>query len=79
VRRLLDLSALAFCDSTGLRHLISANKRCTTAGGWLRLARPHRQLLRVLQMTGLLTALPTYADLAAAQAGGGEVDRLRTT
>jgi len=75
VRLLLDLSELSFCDSTGLRHFLLAGKCCDAAGGWLRLAGPHPQVLRVLQMTGLLAVLPTYADVAAAEAGGDQ-DRL---
>jgi anti-anti-sigma factor len=69
VRLLLDVSGLAFCDSSGISRFISAAQRCDNSGGWLRLAAPQPQLLRVLAIAGLLAALATYLDLAAAQAG----------
>jgi anti-sigma B factor antagonist len=69
VRLLLDVSGLAFCDSSGISRFISAAQRCGNSGGWLRLAAPQPQLLRVLAIAGLLAALATYSDLAAAQAG----------
>jgi anti-sigma B factor antagonist len=70
VRLLLDLSGLAFCDSTGVSQFVAAAERCTDAGGWLRLAAPQPQLLRVLQVAGLLPALATYPTVTAAVKGG---------
>lgn len=70
VRLLLDLSKVDFCDSTGLNRIIVAARRCAEAGGWLRVATPQPQLLRVLELTGLLSQLATYPSLSAARAGG---------
>jgi anti-anti-sigma factor len=62
----LDVSGLLFCDSSGLRTFVITAKRCALARGWLRLAGPRPHLVRVLTVTGLLTAIPTYANLNAA-------------
>jgi anti-sigma B factor antagonist len=70
VRLLLDLSKVDFCDSTGLNRIVAAARRSAEAGGWLRLAAPQPQLLRVLELTGLLPQLATYPSLSTARAGG---------
>ncbi|MEV0646280.1 STAS domain-containing protein [Phytomonospora sp. NPDC050363] len=52
-RIVLDLSALAFCDSTGLGVLITAAHECHIAGGWLRLDNVHPAVERLLTITGM--------------------------
>jgi anti-anti-sigma factor len=53
-RVLIDLSELGFCDSTGLRALVSAVREVEINGGRAALAVPHEgTLARILDMTGL--------------------------
>ena len=52
-RLLLDLSALSFCDSTGLAGFIRGNNLCTDSGGWLRVTGGTGGVARVLAATGL--------------------------
>jgi len=74
-RIVLDLSALNFCDSSGLARLVAAANRCRDTGGWLRLAAPQEQFARVLGIAGLLAALPTFRSLPAAidDVAGGRI------
>ncbi len=55
---LLDLSGLAFMDSTGIRLLISADARARADSCRLRLTRPPAQVLRVLCIAGVDELLP---------------------
>ncbi|MGW6864814.1 STAS domain-containing protein [Streptomyces sp. NPDC054901] len=48
----VDLSGLAFCDSSGLNALLAARLQAEELGRVLRLAGPSRQMLRLLEMTG---------------------------
>ena len=65
-RIVIDLSALTFCDSTGLSSLVLAHGRCMAAGGFLRLAAPTPFLLRVITAVGLRDRFPMYTSIAAA-------------
>ncbi|MER6250422.1 STAS domain-containing protein [Streptomyces sp. NPDC001584] len=47
----IDLSAVTFCDSSGLDVLLSAWWRITTAGGTLRLHHPPPVLVRIIDIT----------------------------
>jgi len=67
-RVVVDVSGIAFCDSTGLRSFITGHQRAHAAGGWLRLAAPGgqlRELLDVAGLTPLLNVYPTVADALA--------------
>jgi anti-sigma B factor antagonist len=50
---LVDLSAVTFCDSTGIRVLLAALKRQMAGGGSLRLVQVTPPVSRLLEMTGL--------------------------
>lgn len=54
----LDLRALAFMDSTGLRALAQASAAAEQAGVTLRIWRGPRQIERVLEISGLARMLP---------------------
>lgn len=56
-RLVLDLSALTFCDSTGLSELIRLYQRTQQAGTELVLDRPTPRVDRILAATGLDTIL----------------------
>lgn len=55
---LIDLSALRFLDSTGIRLLVAADGRSRSDGGRLRLTRPPAQVFRVLRIAGIDELLP---------------------
>lgn len=51
----LDMSAVTFLDSSGLRVLVTAHDRLHTAARRLVIRRPPAPVLRVLEITGLLS------------------------
>ena len=73
---LLDLSAVTFCSSSGLRVLIQASQHAAETGVELRIIGAGRPVLRPLQVTGLdrhLRVFSTTADaLAAGRESGGD-------
>jgi anti-sigma B factor antagonist len=62
---LIDLSALDFMDSTGLRLLIAADSRAREAGRRLVLVQGNEMVQRVLRLTGLDERLEIVEDRAA--------------
>jgi anti-sigma B factor antagonist len=62
----LDLSALAFCDSSGLGVLAGASKRARNHGGGLSIYGAPEHFLRVLRITGLVTVIPPFEQRAEA-------------
>ncbi|MEU0481710.1 STAS domain-containing protein [Streptosporangium sp. NPDC006013] len=64
-RIVIDAQKITFCDSTGLRVLLSGVRMTSEAGGWLRLAEVSDVLERLLQITGLHAWFPIDADVAA--------------
>jgi anti-sigma B factor antagonist len=57
---LVDMSEVAFLDSSGLGVLVSAMKQTRASGGSIRLAGVRPLVLKVLEITRLTDALPTY-------------------
>jgi anti-anti-sigma factor len=57
----LDLSALSFIDSTGVRMLVMAEARSRADSNRLQLRRPPESVLRVLRITGIEERMP-FAD-----------------
>jgi anti-sigma B factor antagonist len=53
----VDLSSVTFIDSSGLRVLVRADKRLDAGGGDLTLLRPSEPVRRLLEITGLVSAL----------------------
>ena len=70
----LDLSRVAFIDSTGLSVLLNALRRITRAGGRMALVCTNPTVLRLFEITRLDTTFDIHPDLTAAvavvQAGG---------
>jgi len=54
-----DLSAVTFLDSTGISTLLRAHNALTAQGGWLALTGADQTVLRVLDLTGVDTVIPT--------------------
>jgi anti-anti-sigma factor len=62
----LDLAAVDFLSSAGLRVLVTARKKVTGAGGDIRIAQPSEQVIETLELTGLNTLFTTYTDRESA-------------
>lgn len=54
----VDLSGLTFCDSAGLNLLLRARMQAVESGHTLRLTAPSAQMLRLLDITGVLPLFP---------------------
>ena len=67
---IVDLSQVPFCDSSGLGLLVRLHRLTEISGGWTRLAAPHRDLRRMLQITNLDRILPVYESVGDAAEGG---------
>jgi anti-sigma B factor antagonist len=65
-RVVVDLSAVEFCDSTGLSAFVVGGNRATAAGGWLRLAGPTTFLADLLDTVGLAARMGVYPTVADA-------------
>jgi anti-sigma B factor antagonist len=61
-RVLVDLTRLAFVDSSGLRMFITLNERTATEGWTLGLIRPSQPSLSVFEITGAERNLPFVED-----------------
>ncbi|GIH51725.1 anti-sigma B factor antagonist [Microbispora rosea] len=65
---ILDVGALRFCDSYGLRMLLRLQDRCVADGGRMVLADTRGMLARVLNLTGLERALVQFETVERAAA-----------
>jgi anti-sigma B factor antagonist len=63
-----DMSRTAFCDSSGIRHLLIANDRAKKNLAQLRVVVAAEQVLRVLGVTGVDEVLDIYPSLQEALA-----------
>ncbi len=50
----VDMSAVTFMDSSGLRVLLALAERSTTGGPSLQIARPSRPIMRLFEVSGLV-------------------------
>ena len=67
-RVVLDLSALTFCDSTGLAGLVRLHKRASGVAGQLVLRAPVARVYNLLTLTGLHRLFPVQ-DAPAGSSG----------
>jgi stage II sporulation protein AA (anti-sigma F factor antagonist) len=65
----VDLSGLAFMDSTGVQVLLDVHVMMSNRGGKLVLAGPQNTVARVLNLVGADQLIPVYASVEEAQAG----------
>jgi anti-sigma B factor antagonist len=68
IRLVVDLSAVDFCDSTGVNVLLAAHRQAREKGGDLQLAAPRPAIRKILQVTGLETVF-TVTDNPAHAVG----------
>jgi anti-sigma B factor antagonist len=58
----MDLTELTFIDSTGISTLVAAFRRLSESGGSLELVCSDRNVLRVLELTGLDEVLSIHSS-----------------
>ncbi len=63
---IIDLSALTYCDSTGVSILVSAYHRAKSAGAALALAGMNSDIARVFRVIGLDQVFASYDSVEAA-------------
>ena len=63
-----DLSELEYTSSAGLRVLLNSVKEARSKGGDLRLAGVQANVKKVLDLSGFMSIMKTYADVDAAVA-----------
>ena len=61
---LVDMSAVDFCDSTGMNVLLAAHRLAAERGNELVLAAPRPALRKILEVTGLQSVFTVHDDLA---------------
>ncbi|SPL94038.1 anti-sigma factor antagonist [[Actinomadura] parvosata subsp. kistnae] len=59
----IDMSAVDFCDSTGMNVLLSALKRMKEQGGALEVAAPRPAVRKILQVTGLDSVFTVHEEV----------------
>jgi len=64
----VDMSATAFCDSTGVHQLVRAHQRARAAGGEVRLVTAAPTVLRLLAIIGIDGFFPIFKNLDEAVA-----------
>ena len=64
-RLIIDMSAVEFCDSTGMNVLLAAHRLARERGGELALAAPRPGVRKILEVTGLGSVFTVHDDLAA--------------
>lgn len=62
-RVVIDMSAVDFCDSTGMNVLLSALKRMRERGGALEVAAPRPAVRKILQVTGLDSVFTVHDEV----------------
>ncbi|MFC0866027.1 STAS domain-containing protein [Sphaerimonospora cavernae] len=73
----LDLTALEFCDSTGLRTLLDVREFLSERDGAVSLVNLNARLSKMFRITGLIRGFEVTADLA--EALGGARARIRSS
>ncbi|MFD9306993.1 STAS domain-containing protein [Streptomyces sp. NPDC060048] len=58
----VDCGGLTFCDSSALNALLAARRTAQETDTVIRLAAPHPQLRRLLEITGVLPLFPVDQD-----------------
>jgi anti-sigma B factor antagonist len=61
----VDMSAVEFCDSTGMNVLLAGHRLASEKGGSLTLAAPRPPVRKILEVTGLQSVFTIHDDLAA--------------
>jgi anti-sigma B factor antagonist len=70
----LDLTGVSFMDSTGLKVLLSVQRRAHLAGGSFGVVGPSRSVRKLLSLTGLEQTFPIYDTVDEASASRSTVE-----
>jgi len=70
-----DMTRTTFCDASGVRMLVLAQKRATECGVELRVAVASPRVRRVLVLLGLDEIVPIYPTIDAARRGDQRPNR----
>lgn len=65
----IDVTALTFCDCSGLGTLVRARNQAAADGGWLRLCGVAGTLSKLIRIARLTSSLPCYPSIADALSG----------
>ncbi len=68
-RLVIDLSGVAFLDSTGLGVLVKALKHAREAGGWVHLVVATGRIRKIFEITGLDASIPIFDTAEEALVG----------
>ncbi len=60
----LDLTNLVFMDSSGLSVVVAEHKRARAAGGGLLILYPNRRVIRLFQLSGLMSYLVVHPRMS---------------
>jgi anti-anti-sigma factor len=63
---IVDMAQTQFCDTAGIHALVLAHKRALAEGSQLRLVSPGGNVLRILEITGIVRVIPHFTDLEQA-------------
>lgn len=64
---IVDLSAVEFCDSSGLSALLIAERQMRQHGGQVKLVGVHKKVLSLLKISQLDKVFPLFDSVAKAQ------------
>lgn len=67
-RVLVDMAGITFLSSIGIRLVTMNAKSLSTRGGKLVLLNITHEVKQVLEMTGILTMIPSFTDMESAEA-----------
>ena len=73
----VDLSEMAFIDSTGVTVLVSGLKRLHDAGGDMALESPKASAMKVFEITGLTSVFTIRSEAASEATANGDHDVTR--
>ncbi|MDH2426159.1 STAS domain-containing protein [Sphaerisporangium sp. TRM90804] len=65
---IVDVTGLAFCDSTGISVFLGARRTLSVRDGSIALAGLNPRIERIFRLTGLARAFPTYPTAEDARA-----------
>ena len=66
---IIDLSAVEFCDSSGLSALLIADRQMREHSGVIKLVGVHKKVLSLLKISQLDKVFPIFDSVAKAQKG----------
>ena len=69
VHLLVDLAEVDYISSIGVHMLVSTANSIASRGGKMALLNPQRNVIDVLELTGILQMIPIYSDLESAKMG----------